>query len=154
MCNSCRNAIGEGVINAKAKALNLKKELSLEGSLDIYDVAQEMGLEIDFVPLRSDLHEITVGSNIAVSTKIDAPSQRWAVAHAIGHIVLHGSRINQLWLRAHTLLTDKIESDAERFAYHLLTDRRDIYDQRMTHASEIAEYFGIPTQMVEKFGDS
>ena len=138
-------------MNAENQANTLRHNLNLSGRVDVYEVAEALGLEVYVREFRApELHEVTVNSSIAVAKHINEPERRWAIAHAIGHIVLHGQTGNHIWLRAHTLLTDKLEAEAEQFAYHLLVDEKEARREGLNTAPEIAERFGVPTKMVSR----
>ena len=111
------------------------------------EVAHLVGMEIDERQLRAqEVDEIAFGSNIAVGDQLSEPERRWAVAHAIGHYVLHGRSTNHIWLRTCTQLSDKLERQAEDFAYALLVDEDEAWDEGLETVREIAEYFGVPSE--------
>ena len=89
-------------------------------------------------------------SSVAVSDHLDDPSRRWAIAHAIGHRVLHGS--NHLWLRTCTQLSEKLDSEAEQFAYHLLVDVEEAWREGLKTSQDVAGYLGVPECMVRVQG--
>ena len=86
--------------------------------------------------------------SIAISRELDEPDRRWAVAHAIGHQMMHSS--NQLWLRMTTNLDSKLEAEAETFAYHLLVDESEARREGLNSIEEIAGRFGAPTEMIRR----
>ena len=112
------------------------------------EVAQLLGLRVyeRDLPIE-ELDEIFARDSIAVATKLDDAERRWAIAHGIGHCVMHQDA-NDLWLRAHTLLYDKSENQAEQFALHLLVDLEEGRAEGLETIQEIAEYFGVPVEMV------
>ncbi len=97
-----------------------------------------------------EVEEIVVGSSVAVSNHLDDPEWRWAIAHAIGHRVLHGS--NHVWLRTCTHLSEKLEAEAELFAYNLLVDVEEAWKEGLRTAQDIAGYFGVPEAMIRVQG--
>ena len=94
-----------------------------------------------------NLDEIAYRGNIAIGGHLSEPERRWAIAHAIGHRVLH-TKGNQVWLRTCTQLPDKLEAQAEQFAYHLLINLDEAWDEGLETAEEVAEYFGVPVGMI------
>ena len=136
-------------MNARQEASRLRRQCGASGQVRVEEVAHLVGLEIDGRQFRvREVDEIAYGSGVAVAYHLDAPDQRWAVAHAIGHRVLHGTSWNQVWLRTCTQLPDKLEAQAEQFAYHLLIDLDEAWDEGLETAEEVAEYFGVPVGMI------
>ena len=139
-------------MNAKRQAKRLRAKLGLSGRADISGAANMLGLSVIDWHLPSDeIHDAIVENHVAVARDLDEPMKRWAVAHAIGHHVMH-SRHNSLWLRAHTLLSDKLERQAETFSYNLLVNEAEILSEGLKTAPEIAAYFGVPVEMVQVQG--
>ena len=99
-------------------------------------------------PTRHEVHEIIVGRSIAFSDELNDQERRWAIAHGIGHRVLHPG--NQIWLRSRTGLAIPFEREAEGFAYGLLVDDAEELEERLGTLAEVAEHFGIPTHPLWK----
>ena len=107
------------------------------------EIAERMGLDVFSWPLPSDeIHETMVGRSMAVSHDLNDQERRWAIAHGIGHRVLHPG--NQIWLRSRTGLAIPFEREAEDFAYGLLVDEAEVLAERLGSMAEVAEHFGIP----------
>ena len=136
-------------MNARTRAKRLREKHNLEGRVDVVAVAEMEGLEIDYRTFADrHLEEVTVGRSIAVGDHLDEAARRWAIAHAIGHRVMHGSSVNHVWLRTCTSLPDKLEAEAETFAFHLLVDVREAWHERLNDVAVVAEYFGVPVGVV------
>ena len=130
-------------MNAKEKAKRLRKQCRVTGRVDVEEVAQLLGFQVDRRSFRNrKLDEITLFGHIAVAADLDDPSQRWAIAHAIGHHQLHGG--NGVWLRTNALLGAKDERQAEEFAYHLLVDWDSSQMLDLDTVDKVAEFFGVP----------
>ncbi len=71
---------------------------------------------------------------------------RRGIAHAIGYHELHPG--NHEWMRSKTNLGSRHEREAVDFAEALLIDQVEAFDQGLGGAWEIAEYFGVPEEMV------
>ena len=141
-------------MNAKTQAKTLRKRFVTSGQLDVYEVADTLGLDIYIRCFQaSELDEIIVGTGIAISRDLDGPTQRWAIAHAIGHAVMHGKECNAVWLRMDTMLTDKFEHQAEEFAFWLLVDLNEAQVEEISVAGEIAEHFGVPVEAILRWLD-
>ena len=67
-------------------------------------------------------------------------------AHAIGHRLLHPG--NHLWIRLHTGLAQRFEREAEDFARALLVDSQEAAKAGLMQSWEVAEYFGVPDEVV------
>ena len=138
-------------MNARREAERLRQRCRVSGIADVYEIASMLGLRVDEWPLPpSELHEVFVKDCIGVSTGVNDADKRWAIAHGIGHHIL--STGNQVWLRAHTGLADKLEAQVENFTYHLLVDHREAWRQRLSTTEEVATYFGVPVGMVRVQG--
>ena len=135
-------------MNGRREAERLRQRCRITGRADVSRVTEMLGLRVDEWPLPAgELHEVFVKDSIGVSTGVDDADKRWAIAHGIGHYILHSTG-NQVWLRAHTGLSDKLEAQAEQFAYHLLIDPDEAWDEGLETAEDIAEYFGVPVGMI------
>ena len=110
-------------MRAKHKGRLLRRKYRLSGQVDAVALAEVMGLRVDFwqLPVK-DLHEATRGRNIAVAADLDATEQRWAVAHGIGHRILHPA--NHLWLRATTMLAVPYERQSNSPSGYWWTRRK------------------------------
>ena len=131
-------------MRARDKGRLLRQKYGLTRRVDVEALAEAMGLRIDVrddLP-PEDLHEITIGRRIAVSAEICDQDRRWAIAHGIGHRILHPG--NHVWLRAHTMLTIPYERQAEEFAYGLLVDEAEAATERLPTLAHVADYFGVP----------
>ena len=139
-------------MNAKREAKRLRRRCGTSKRVDVSAVAELLGLRVDEWPLPAgEMHEVFVKDSIGVSTDVSEADNRWAIAHGIGHYILHSTG-NQIWLRANTGLSDKLEAQAEQFAYHLLIDLDEAWDEGLETAEEVAEYFGLPPEMVRVQG--
>ena len=130
-------------MKAQAKGRLPRQKYELKGSVDMQELADRMGLQIDLWHLpAADVHEITVGRSVGVSSELEGLERRWAIAHGIGHLVLHPG--NHVWLRAHTMLAIPYEREAEAFAYGLLVDEAEAVSELLSTPGEVAEHFGVP----------
>ena len=135
-------------MNGRREAERLRQRCRTTGRADVSGVTEMLGLRVDEWPLPAgELHEVFVKNSIGVSTDVSEADKRWAIAHGIGHYILHSAG-NQIWLRANTGLSDKLEAQAEQFAYHLLIDPDEAWDEGLETVKEVAEYFGVPVAMV------
>ena len=138
---------GLSMTRAQRRGRELRRELGLRGRVDAEAVADHLGLEVFSWPFQV-LQEMKVDNSIAVAERLDAPWRRWVVAHAIGHSLLHPG--NHLWMQDHTLLGHRVEREAEEFASALLVDEDEALEQGLVHPWEVAEYFGVPEELVSK----
>ena len=135
------------VTRARRRAMEIRRELGLHGQVDAEGVANHLGLDVWTWPFQV-LQEMQVDNAIAVAERLDVPWRRWVIAHAIGRSLLHPG--NHLWMRGHTLLGHRVGREAEEFAGALLMDGREALEQGLVHPWEMAEYFGVPEEMVRK----
>ena len=125
--------------------MELGKKLGLKGQVDPEAAANMLGLMV--VPLKLEsLQELMVDDCIGVADRLPSEWLRWVVAHAIGHRVLHPG--NHMWMRIHTALANRLEREAKDFTHTLLVDFEEAVDAGLVHTWEIAEYFGVPEEMV------
>ena len=134
---------------AQERGSALRRQLGLRGQVDAEAVARDLGLTIRRHPLRV-LEEMRIGDYIAVADRLESWWQRWVVAHAIGHCVLHPG--NHLWMRRHTDLAHGFEREAEDFAHALLVDLEEAAAEGLVNSWEVAKYFGVPVDVLQ-FGE-
>ena len=124
----------------------IRKRLGLRGWVDIDDVIRQLGYRIDELAFTGpNVREVTVGNSIGVKRGLSTRERRWALAHGLGHLVLHSEAGNQVWL----YLSDKSspgrqEQEAETFAHHLLIDFAWTLHTGMGESWEVATYYGVP----------
>lgn len=134
---------------AQQRARELRRELGLRGRVDAEAVANGLGLDV--WPWDFDVQqELQVDGHVAVARRLGPEWRRWVIAHAIGHRLLHPG--NHLELRAHTDLPRRFEREAEDFARALLVDDQEARGAGLVHSWEVAEYFGVPDEMVRMQG--
>ena len=130
-------------MKARDKGSLLRHKYGITGRVDVQEPADRMGLQIDLWHLPAEyVQEVTVGSCIGVSAELDDTERRWAIAHAIGHRVLHPGNIARL--RVGKMQGMPFEREAEAFAYGLLVDEDEALAERLPTLMQIAEHFGIP----------
>ena len=121
----------------------LRQKYGLTGAVDVQELADRLNLRVALWDLpAAEVHEITRGRRIAVSDELSDQERRWAIAHGIGHRIMHPG--NHSWLRAHTWLAVSWEREAEQFAYGLLVDEAEALTERLSMLADVAEHFGIP----------
>ena len=134
-----------GANRARGKAMELRRKLGLHGQVDAEAAANMLGLSV--VPLNLEsLQELLVDDCIGVANRLTPSWRRWVIAHAIGHKLLHPG--NHMWMRINTGLGNKLEREAEDFAYSLLMDVQEALHMGVVDAWEMAEYFGVPEELV------
>ena len=130
-------------MKARDKGRLLRNKYGITGRVDVQNLADRLGLQIDLWHLPpDDVQEVTVGSSIGVSAELDHTERRWAIAHAIGHRILHPGNIARL--RVRKMQGMPFEREAEQFAYGLLVDEDEALAERLPTLVQIAEHFGIP----------
>lgn len=78
------------VVKARDKGRLLRQKYGFIGRVDVQDLADRMGLQVDLWDLPAhEVHEITLGRSIGVSVELDDQERRWAIAHAIRHRLMH-----------------------------------------------------------------
>ena len=130
---------------AQRKARELRRKLGLRGRVEAEEVANLLGLVVVPWPLAVQ-EEMQMDGYIGVAQRLDPRWRRWAIAHAIGHRLLHPG--NHLWTRFHTGLAGPYEREAEDFALALLVDAREAAEEGLTELWEVAEHFGVPQELV------
>lgn len=119
---------------------------------DPYELAEYKNIHV----VKFNLHEEINGfykydrrnKYIVINRNLDEPTQKFVCAHELGHSQLH-PRINTPFLRKNTLLsTDKIETEANRFAISLLLYSQNFEDYETKY--ECLRKNGIPYEL-ERF---
>ena len=123
----------------------MRRRLGLRGQVDAEAVARSLDLSIERRPLLV-LEEMRVGDYIMVADRLEPWWQRWVVAHAIGHCLLHTG--NHLWMRRHTDLAHAFEREAEDFAYGLLVSPAEAVEEGLSTSWEVAKHFGVPVDVL------
>jgi Zn-dependent peptidase ImmA (M78 family) len=123
----------------------LRTRLGLTGAVDAEVVAETLGLKVLYWQFRGRIDEVKMWQFIVMSNYLPYRQRNWAIAHGIGHHVLHAG--NQAWLRVHTLLAVKDERQAEDFAYGLLVDEEEAMVERLADW-EWSEYFRVPDELL------
>ncbi len=124
----------------------MRSRLGIEGAVDPEAVAADVGVALIDWPFKSEVEELKLPDTIFIAERLGPKDRRWAVAHALGHHVLHDG--NHLWLRSSTQLASKYEREAEAFAYGLLVDQVDALGKGLETTEELSEYFGVPSEMI------
>ena len=132
---------------AAKRGRQMRRKLGLRGAVDVDSLAEQLGLRV--IPWKIPVtHEMKIGEFIAVKQDLPLLQHRWAIAHAIGHQMLHPG--NHLWLRVKTRLGAADERQAEDFAFGLLVDEEEA-EKRGTYSPwGMASLFGVPLEMVEQ----
>lgn len=130
---------------AAAMGASLRRWLGISGRVDAEEVAGVMGLTVYRRPMLA-VQEVKLGDSVAISSCIDDRTARWALAHAVGHHLLHPG--NHLFLRDQTQLGGKIERQAEDFAWGLLVDLEEARVAGLQYVADIASRFGVPGALV------
>ncbi len=135
---------------AQQRGATIRRALGLRGQVDAEAVARVLGFSIERRPLLV-LEEMRVGDYIMVADRLEPWWQRWVVAHAIGHCVLHPG--NHHWIRRHTDdLAHAFEREAEDFAYGLLVDPAEEAEEGLNSSWEVAKHFGVPIEVLRQRG--
>ena len=134
--------INDAVIKTKQKA-----NMNARGRIDIGKMARQLGFVLlSTAALPSDIIGVMylnltgrfsqdLGSKkmIALNKAFDTLHQRFAIAHEIGHYVMHETnRIDADWEHAYAMTQDDeegIEGEANRFAAILLMEKRSFIDE-------------------------
>ena len=130
---------------AERKGAALRRRLGLTGRVDAEAVANIMGYPVERLGLEVQ-KEIEVDGIICIAERLGPEWRRWCIAHALGHKTMHPG--NHLWVYKHTMLGWKLEREANDFAHALLMDGREAVREGLTCSWEVADYFGVPEEMV------
>ena len=133
----------------RQKSSEIRARLGLSGRVDVDWVARQLGIRIDErLFLGQKVNEITIGDRIAVRRQLGPRTRRWAIAHGIGHAVLHAGQGNHVFLNISGQSTDKLEREADEFAQHLLMDIRQALHKALGDSNQMAAYYGVPIEKV------
>ena len=77
-------------MKALEKGRLLRRKYGLTGHVDMLEMAERLNLSVHVWPLPAhEVHETIIDRRVAVSDELDPQERRWAIAHAIGHRILH-----------------------------------------------------------------
>ncbi len=130
---------------AERKGAALRRKLGLTGRVDAEALANLHGYPVKRLPLVKQ-KELEVAGYICIADRLGPEESRWYIAHALGHKMMHPG--NQLWVYRKTMLGSKLEREANDFAHTLLIDERGAMAAGLTYPWEVAEYFGVPDEIV------
>lgn len=125
------------------------------GTRDPVSIAGELGIEVVYKPYSNSTKGYFIRSlrnkYIIVNSTLCDDDQRIVASHELGHSVLHPAS-DIYFIREHTLFpTGPYEIEANKFAAELLIDDHDIdkYMLDNLNAEQIANYYGVPKELVE-----
>lgn len=111
---------------------------------DLYALAEEEGIEIDFHPMSSIKAAAFPEGWIVINENIrDSCSHKFLIAHELGHI-LTGSFYNNKTERS---FRSRCEYKANKWAIHKLVPKdelKDAINKGMTEVWELSEFFEVP----------
>lgn len=120
------------------------------GTNDPFEIAKQMGIEIDYAPLGETLGFYYYDKRtqfININNAIDEAIERFVCAHELGHAILH-KYSNTPFLKKSTFYSiDKIEREANLFAVMLLSHGAEIHAGMTIY--ECGQTYGIPKEMCE-----
>ena len=91
---------------APNRGAQVRRDLRLRGQADAETAANGSSLEVWAWPFRV-LQEMQAFDFMGGSQRLGQPWQRWMIAHAIGHKLLHPGR--RLWMQEHTQRGGRVE---------------------------------------------
>lgn len=136
----------EQKVNALCKQYKTTDPFDLADKLGIFLLKTDLGQEIDgfYVHTRGR-------SFICLNSTLPEHLMRLALAHELGHAVLH-PELNSVWLKQHTLYSaSKYEKEADMFALYLLMQGMDeLPDSIGTLACNVGMDAGKLAKMLER----
>lgn len=86
---------------------------------------------------------------IHINSNLEEHKQKFAIAHELGHAILH-PKSNTPFLRENTLFSiDKLEIEANLFAVNLLISDEDLREYQDFTISQLSSIFGIHEKLIE-----
>lgn len=117
--------------------------------LDIEKIATEEGCEVVTWAFLHPVKEVKRGRYIGIAAGLEPREQRYLVAHALAHHLLHCG--NQLAFHGlQEVVRYRQEREADECAAHILIPEEELAQLSFTPLWEIAEYFGVPEEIVKK----
>lgn len=126
----------------------ISKLVNKYGTNDPFEIAELMGIQIIYLDLGNTYGFYRVYKRvktIVINNKLNEWEKRFVCAHEIGHAIYHPD-LNISFLKKNTFYSvEKIESEANRFAVHLLLYAKNLEDYDTKFA--ILKENGIPYEM-------
>lgn len=126
---------------ARTKGRELRERYNLPTPVDVEALAKHLGIKLVTRDL-SEMDDALIRRRLGVARDQDQAHRRWAIAHGIGHFLLHKGD-NVIWFRRHTQLGNLWERQAEEFARGLLVDW-----EEGENAHTIAWRCGVPVEVL------
>lgn len=122
------------------------------GTRDPYEICDLMGIEVErhhLVDVNGYSFEVFGVQQIILSDSLDSCTERYVLAHEIGHAVMH-SGFNGAYLMYCTgLAVNKIEKEADAFAAELLITDDFLLDNRDMTISQLARLTGYSEELLK-----
>ena len=127
----------------------LRKTLHLSGMVDVEEVANFLGLTIVRMKL-GNADELLGQGFVAVSDDLSSELHRWSASHGFGHHNLHNG--NLIFDSSDPWMDVKTERQAEDYARGILVDEMELAGEFPVTTAEVAEYFGVPVELLHPQG--
>lgn len=129
----------------------IKKLNETYGTLNPYELADAMGVEIHYMELGSTrglfYHSRRI-KQIALSNTLTEWTERFVLAHEIGHLVMHPQH-NAPFLSTTFFSKDRYEMEANAFALHMLISDDDLKEYPEYTVDTWATILGVPRELME-----
>lgn len=117
--------------------------------IDMEYMSQAEGCILIDWPFLNPVREVKRGNWIGLAEGLNVRDRRYLIAHALAHHLLHAG--NQLsfcdWRKVGVL---KQEREADECAAHILLPEHELSKIRWMRLWELAEYFGVPENLVRR----
>jgi Zn-dependent peptidase ImmA (M78 family) len=131
----------------KAREMYRKYHCS-EFPLDIEKIVVAEGCELIAWYFLPPVKEVKRGRYIGIALGLDHREQRYLIAHALTHHLLHCG--NQLAFHdLQKVALSEQEREADECAAHILIPEQELAKVKHLTRCELAEYFGVPEHLVQ-----
>lgn len=133
----------------KAKELHRRHHGLSRPPVDIEALAEAEGLEWLHWHFGGSLREVKRGRWIGLAPGVEGAEQRYLIAHALGHHLLHAG--NQLSFYHQQLgILGREEREADVCAAHILMPEEELEKVPRMPPWELVEYFKVPEELARR----
>jgi Zn-dependent peptidase ImmA (M78 family) len=133
----------------KAKELHRQHPGLSRPPVDVEKLAEDEGLEWMHWPFKGSVVEAKQGRYIGIAEQVEGAQQRYLIAHALGHHLMHAGNQLSFYHQQFGIL-GREECEADTCAAHILIPEEELEKLGYLEVWEIAEHFDVPEELARQ----